>query len=58
MDKKSLKETEIRTRYITPAIIEAGWDIHSQVREEYSVSDGRVQVRGRMHSRAKPRREC
>ena len=31
MDKKTLKETEIRTRFITPAIVEAGWDIHSQV---------------------------
>ncbi|MBM96338.1 MAG: restriction endonuclease [Oceanospirillaceae bacterium] len=55
MDKKTLKETEIRTRFITPAIVEAGWDIHSQVREEYSVSAGRIQVRGRMHSRGKPR---
>jgi type I restriction enzyme, R subunit len=56
MDKKQLTETEIRTRFINPAITQAGWDMHKQVREEYSVSAGRIQVRGRMHSRGNPRR--
>lgn len=55
MDKTQLTETEIRTQYITPAIIAAGWDIKRQVREEYQVSAGRVQVRGRLASRMKPR---
>ncbi|MFC3679093.1 EcoAI/FtnUII family type I restriction enzme subunit R [Bacterioplanoides pacificum] len=56
MDKRSLTETDIRTKYITPAIISAGWDIQTQVYEEFSVSDGRIVVRGRMHSRQAPRR--
>jgi len=56
MDKKQLTEQDIRTKYITPAIVSAGWDIHTQVYEEFSVTDGRIVVRGRMHSRNQPRR--
>ncbi len=26
MDKRSLTETDIRTKYITPAIVAAGWN--------------------------------
>lgn len=36
MDKKSLSERDICTKFITPAIIQAGWDIEKQVREEFS----------------------
>ena len=32
-DKKSLSETDIRTKYITPAIVNAGWNPMSQMRE-------------------------
>ena len=42
MDKKQLSEQEIRTRYITPAIERAGWDIATQVREEFKLTDGRL----------------
>ncbi|KFF49994.1 restriction endonuclease [Gammaproteobacteria bacterium MFB021] len=56
MGKTALSERDICTKYITPAIQQAGWDIHTQVREEYPVSDGRITVRGRMHHRAHPRR--
>lgn len=56
MDKKALSERDICTKFITPAIEQAGWNIKSQVREEFPLTDGRVIVRGRMHSRAKPRR--
>ena len=56
MDKKQLTEQDIRTKFITPAIVSAGWNIHTQVYEEFSVSDGRIVVRGRMHSRQQPRR--
>jgi len=46
-DKSSLTETEIRTRYITPAIQASGWDL-SQIREEkhYWFTPGRLEVRG------------
>ena len=51
-DKKNLKETEIRTRYITPAIVRAGWDPDkNQVREEYTIAPGKIVVRGKMHAR-------
>lgn len=39
INKKALSERDICTKYITPAIERAGWDIHTQVREE--VSPGR-----------------
>ena len=52
IDKKALKEAEVRTRYITPAIVGAGWDPHQdQVREEYTLSPGRILVRGKLHAR-------
>ncbi len=56
MDKRQLSEQEIRTRYITPAIESAGWDIATQVREELKLTDGRVLVRGNLHTRAKHKR--
>lgn len=34
MDKKKLSETDIPTKFITPAIQAAGWDLLRQVREE------------------------
>ena len=56
MDKKSLSERDICTKFITPAIERAGWDIQSQVREEVSFTKGRIIVRGRMHTRGEARR--
>ena len=53
VDKKQLSEQEIRTRFITPAIEKAGWDIATQVREEFRLTDGRIIVRGKLHTRAK-----
>ncbi|MHA6522962.1 EcoAI/FtnUII family type I restriction enzme subunit R [Tessaracoccus sp. G1721] len=56
INKKALKETEVRTRYITPAIVRAGWDPDkNQVREEYTIAPGRIMVRGRLHSRLAPK---
>lgn len=47
MDKKSLSETEIRSRYISPAISKAGWDIDSVREEFYYFTLGRIIVRGK-----------
>ena len=33
-NKKSLSERDICTKYITPALQEAGWDLQAQIREE------------------------
>ena len=56
MDKKSLTERDICTKFISPAIANAGWDIQTQVREEVTFTKGRVIVRGRMHVRGESRR--
>ena len=56
MDKKSLSERDICSKFISPAIGNAGWDLHKQVREEVSFTKGRIIVRGKMHSRGESRR--
>lgn len=47
MDKKSLTETEIRTRFITPAIRGAGWPDEVLREEFYYFTQGRIVVRGK-----------
>lgn len=56
MDKKTLSERDICTKFITPAIQQAGWDIQKQVREEVSFTKGRIIVRGKLHTRGESRR--
>lgn len=56
MNKKQLSERDICTKFITPALKEAGWDITTQVREEFSLTKGRIIVRGKLHTRAKHKR--
>lgn len=56
MDKKSLNETEIRTRYITPAIAAAGWDIGAVREEFFYFTNGRIEIRGKKTSRREPKR--
>ena len=53
---KELSERDICTKLITPAIEKAGWDIHTQVREEFPLTNGRIIVRGKVHTRAKNKR--
>jgi len=36
MDKNKLTERDICTKFINPALKQAGWDIQSQVRESMS----------------------
>jgi len=55
-NKKDLSERDICTKYITPAIIAAGWDLHAQVREEVSFTKGRIIVRGKLHTRGELKR--
>jgi type I restriction enzyme, R subunit len=51
-----LTERDICTKYITPAILSAGWDLHTQIREEVSFTNGRIIVRGRVHARGERKR--
>ncbi|MBK6697227.1 MAG: DEAD/DEAH box helicase family protein [Myxococcales bacterium] len=51
MDKRGLSERDICTKFITPAIAKAGWDVHTQIRENVYLTKGRVIVRGKLVSR-------
>ena len=50
VNKKELKEQEIRTMFITPALKDKGWEVMKNMREEYYFTDGRVIVAGSQHS--------
>ena len=56
MNKRSLTERDICTKYITPALERAGWDVHTQIREEFPLTKGRIIIRGKLHTRAKNKR--
>ena len=47
IDKKSLTERDICTKFINPALEAAGWDLMHQIREQYYFTDGRVIVQGK-----------
>lgn len=53
---QKLSERDFCTKFITPAIQQAGWDIQTQVREEVSFTNGRIIVRGKLHSRGERKR--
>ena len=56
IDKKSLSERDICSKFITPAIQSAGWNIQTQVLEEVSFTDGKIYVRGKMTARGERKR--
>ena len=49
--KKDLSERDICTKYILPALLKSGWDVHTQIREEFSFTDGRIYVKGNLTAR-------
>jgi type I restriction enzyme R subunit len=56
LDKRTLSERDICTKFITPAVKKAGWDEMAQIREEVSFTKGRIIVRGKMVSRGQGKR--
>jgi len=56
MNKKSLSERDICTKFITPSLLAAGWDLETQIREEVGFTDGRIYVRGKIHARGAKKR--
>jgi type I restriction enzyme R subunit len=56
LDKKTFSERDVCTKYVTPALVKAGWDLQDQVREEVTFTKGRVIVRGNLASRGKSKR--
>lgn len=56
INKSDLTERDICTKYITPAVVAAGWDVMTQVQEEYYLTKGRVMVRGKVVKRGEAKR--
>lgn len=54
MNKKTLSERDICTKFITPALEQAGWK--DKFLEEVSFTDGRIRVVGKMTTRGKAKR--
>jgi type I restriction enzyme, R subunit len=56
MNKKTLTERDICTKFITPALQKAGWDLMEQIREEFYFTRGRVKVRGQVATRGEAKK--
>ena len=56
IDKKSLTEQDIRTKFIDLALKKSGWDTMSQIREEVYFTYGRILVRAKLVSRKEGKR--
>ncbi|MDC7218194.1 MAG: DEAD/DEAH box helicase family protein, partial [Spirochaetales bacterium] len=56
VDKKSLSERDVCTKYITPAIERAGWDRQTQFLEEVTFTDGKIYVKGKLTARGTRKR--
>jgi type I restriction enzyme R subunit len=56
MSKKTLSESDICAKYITPAVVQAGWDEALQIRREVFFTKGRIIVRGKLVTRGKAKR--
>src|SRR2546425_8839408 len=57
LDKKTLSERDICSKFITPALTANNkWDLMNQIREEVSFTKGRVIVRGQLSTRGEPKR--
>jgi type I restriction enzyme R subunit len=56
IDKKTLSEQDICTKFITPAIEKSGWDKITQVLQEVTFTDGKIYVRGKLTARGTKKR--
>src|SRR6476661_4577611 len=57
MNKKELSERDIENMFITPAIINAGWDLMTQIRTQVTLTPGPVIVRGELSARNKKKKK-
>jgi type I restriction enzyme R subunit len=53
MNKKELSESDIKAKFITPAILRSGWDEQTQLGREVFFTDGRIYVKGKLTTRGK-----
>jgi len=56
IEKKSLSERDICTKFITPAVEKSGWNKLTQLLEEVSFTDGKIYVRGKLTARGEKKR--
>jgi type I restriction enzyme R subunit len=59
MNKKALTEADIRTKFITPALVgvnDEKWNVMTQIREETYFTNGRVIVRGKTVKRGEAKK--
>ena len=56
IDKKTLSERDICTKFITPALEKASWNKLTQILEEVSFTDGKIYVRGKLTARGERKR--
>jgi len=56
INKKSYSERDICTKYITPAIKNAGWNTHTQLLEEVTFTNGKIYVKGKLTMRGSRKR--
>lgn len=56
-EKKQLSEADIKAKFITPAIVKAGWNEMTQIRREVTLTPGPVVVRGNLSSRNKKKKK-
>ena len=52
----TLSESDICAKFITPSLVQAGWDEAIQIRREVTFTDGRIIVRGKLVTRGKGKR--
>lgn len=53
MNKKDLSESDIKAKFITPALIKAKWDEQTQLGREIYFTAGRIYVKGKLTARGK-----
>jgi type I restriction enzyme R subunit len=56
MNKQDFGERDICTKFINPAVKQAGWDEMSQFREKVGFTKGHIIIRGKLVSRGKGKR--
>ena len=54
LDKKQMTEEDIKLNYITPALLEKGWQ--NKITMETKVTDGRINLKGNVAVREKPKK--
>lgn len=55
MSKQQL-ERDICIQFITPALQQAVWELYRQIREEFTLTNGQIIVRGKLHICVKNKR--